>query len=256
MVSVPVPPTAPWMERVPAAAPSATTRSIRVYPGANCTFAALAARCTAVNRVVPVIRTAALVTSANNSPFTWTSCRAPPPLVNLDVAAGPFQSSQISIVNGRMSQSRTLTYVLQPRAVGKAEIGAVQAGGQSTAPIAIEVVQGAIRPREQPRQDPFGRDPFGDPFEDIFGARRRTRSETLRVAFASDFHAGPATPWPLIENGVETIRELRPHVLLLGGDFVSINPHDAERLAALLENIEANRILREEVVTDMVGRHR
>jgi hypothetical protein len=104
-----------------------------------------------------------------------------PPLVNLDVTAGPFQSSQISIVNGRMSQSRTLSYVLQPRAVGKAEIGAVQAGGQSTAPIAVDVVAGAIRPKEPQRQDPFGRDPFGDPLEDMFGARRRGRSETLRV---------------------------------------------------------------------------
>jgi hypothetical protein len=104
-----------------------------------------------------------------------------PPLVNLDVTAGPFQSSQISIVNGRMSQSRTQSYVLQPRAVGKAEIGAVQAGGQSTAPIAVDVVAGAIRPKEPQRQDPFGRDPSGDPFEDMFGARRRGRSETLRV---------------------------------------------------------------------------
>jgi hypothetical protein len=104
-----------------------------------------------------------------------------PPLVNLEVAAGPFQASQISIVNGRMTRSQTLTYVLQPRGTGKAEIGAVQAGGQSTAPIAIEVVQGAIRPKQPQRQDPFGRDPFGDPFEDMFGARRRGRSETLRV---------------------------------------------------------------------------
>lgn len=104
-----------------------------------------------------------------------------PPLVNLEVTGGPFQSSQISIVNGRMSQSRTLSYVLQPRAVGKAEIGAVQAGGQSTAPIAVDVVAGAIRTKEPQRQDPFGRDPLGDPFEDMFGARRRGRSETLRV---------------------------------------------------------------------------
>ena len=65
------------------------------------------------------------------------------------------------------------------------------------------------------------------------------RRETLRVAFASDFHAGPATPWPLIENGVEAVRGLRPHLLLLGGDFVSVNPHDAERLAPLLGSIDA-----------------
>jgi hypothetical protein len=93
-----------------------------------------------------------------------------PALANLDVAAGPYQSSQVSIVNGRMSQSRSLTYVLQPRAPGKAEIGAVQAAGQSSPAIAIEVVAGSIRPAEPPRQ--LGRDPFGDPLEEFFGQRR------------------------------------------------------------------------------------
>ena len=105
----------------------------------------------------------------------------PPPLVNLDVVAGPYSASQISIVNGRMSQSRTLTYLLQPRGVGKAEVGAVQAGGQTAPPIAIEVVQGQVKPRERPRPDPFGRDPFGDPLDQLFGQRRSTRAETARV---------------------------------------------------------------------------
>jgi hypothetical protein len=108
-----------------------------------------------------------------------------PALVNLDVVAGPFQSSQVSIVGGRMSQSRSLTYVLQPRAAGKAEIGAVHAGGQQAPAIALEVVSGSVRPREPQRQDPFGRDPFGrdpfgDPFEDFFG-RRRGRAEAPRL---------------------------------------------------------------------------
>ena len=103
-----------------------------------------------------------------------------PSLVNLEVVGGPSQSTQVSIVNGRMSQSRTLTYVLQARAVGKAEIGAVQAGGQSTQPIAVEVVAGAIRQREPQRADPFGRDPF-DPIEEMFGGRRRGGTQTLRV---------------------------------------------------------------------------
>ena len=85
-----------------------------------------------------------------------------PPLVNLDVVAGPFQSTQVSIVNGRMSQSRSLSYVLQPRAAGKAEVGVVHAGGQSAPAIAIEVVAGKVLSREPQRQDPFGRDPFGD----------------------------------------------------------------------------------------------
>ena len=101
-----------------------------------------------------------------------------PTLVNLEVVGGPSQSTQVSIVNGRMSQSRTLSYVLQARAVGKAEIGAVQAGGQSTQPIAVDVVAGAIRPHEPQRADPFGRDPF-DPIEEMFGSRRRGGTQML-----------------------------------------------------------------------------
>jgi hypothetical protein len=103
-----------------------------------------------------------------------------PPLVNLDVVAGPFQSTQVSIVNGRMSQSRSLSYVLQPRAAGKAEVGAIHAGGQSAPAIAIEVVAGSLRPREPQRQEPLARDPFGDPLEEFFG-RRRGRAESPRL---------------------------------------------------------------------------
>lgn len=98
-----------------------------------------------------------------------------PALVNLDVVAGPFQSSQISIVNGRMSHSRSESYVLKPRAAGRAEVGAVQAGGQSAPAIAIEVVAGSIRPREPERADPFEQDPI----EELLGRRRRP--ETLRL---------------------------------------------------------------------------
>jgi hypothetical protein len=104
-----------------------------------------------------------------------------PSLTNLEVASGPYQSSQVSIVNGRMSQSRSLTYVLQPRGTGKAEVGAVQAGGQTAPAIAIEVVAGSLRQAEPPRQDPFGRDPFGrDPMEDFFG-RSRGRAPAPRL---------------------------------------------------------------------------
>lgn len=61
----------------------------------------------------------------------------------------------------------------------------------------------------------------------------------LRIAFASDFHAGPATPWPLIESAVGTLNDLRPDLLLLGGDFVSIDPSTAARLANLLGAVRA-----------------
>jgi hypothetical protein len=103
-----------------------------------------------------------------------------PPLVNLDVVGGPMQSSQYSIVNGRMSQSRSYTYVLQPRAAGKAEVGAVRVGDQVAPAIPIEVVAGSIRPPARPRPGPFGTDPFGDPFEEFFG-RRRPRGPAGKV---------------------------------------------------------------------------
>ncbi len=96
-----------------------------------------------------------------------------PPLVNLDAVGGPMQSSQYSIVNGRMSQSRSYTFVLQPRTVGKAEVGAVHVGDQTAPAIPIEVVAGSIRPPARQRPDSFGTDPFGDPFEEFFGRRRR-----------------------------------------------------------------------------------
>ena len=96
-----------------------------------------------------------------------------PALTNLEVVSGPFQSTQVSIIGGSMTQSRTWTYVLQPRAAGKAEVGAVSAGGETAPAIAIEVVAGSVRPREPRRApDPF-RDPFAtDPFEEFLGRRR------------------------------------------------------------------------------------
>jgi len=94
-----------------------------------------------------------------------------PPLANLEVAAGPFQSSQMSIVNGRMSQSRSLTYVLRPKGVGKAEVGALTAGGQTAPAIPIDVVAGSVGQRPSARQDPLRMDPFRDPFEGMLGRR-------------------------------------------------------------------------------------
>ena len=107
-----------------------------------------------------------------------------PPLVNLEVVAGPSQSTQVSIVNGRMSQSRSTIYVLQPRAAGKAEIGALRLGDQAAPAIPIEVVAGSARPPQRQRQDPFGMDPFGDPFQEMLG-RRRGREAPVRILVAA-----------------------------------------------------------------------
>jgi hypothetical protein len=59
---------------------------------------------------------------------------AQPPLKNQRHVGGPFQSSQVSFVNGAVSQTLSFTYVLQPIAAGPAEIGAahVVASGEKT----------------------------------------------------------------------------------------------------------------------------
>ena len=110
-----------------------------------------------------------------------------PPVENLRVAGGPFQSTQVSIVNGRMSQSRTWTWVLQPEAVGAARVGAVTAGDESAPAISIEVVAGSVRPSAPARRaDPFATDPFGrDVFEDFFGRRRGRAAEPKVVIEAA-----------------------------------------------------------------------
>jgi hypothetical protein len=110
-----------------------------------------------------------------------------PALQNLEVVGGPSQSSQYSLVNGHLSQSRSYTYVLQPRAEGKATIGAVHAGGQTAPAIEVEVVAGSIRPRERPRGgiDPFATDPFGgNPFGDLEEMMGRTRGRSAPAKLA------------------------------------------------------------------------
>ena len=61
----------------------------------------------------------------------------------------------------------------------------------------------------------------------------------LRVAFASDFHAGPTTPPQLLDAAIERLVEAQPDVLLLGGDFVSVRAADARALVARLAAIPA-----------------
>jgi hypothetical protein len=100
-----------------------------------------------------------------------------PQLENLEAVAGPSQSTQVALVNGRLSQSRSYTWMLQPKAVGKAVVGTLSAGGQSAPSIEIEVVAGSVLER-QPRRgvdpfaSPFGSDPF-EAFEEMMGGPRQ-----------------------------------------------------------------------------------
>jgi uncharacterized protein len=58
----------------------------------------------------------------------------------------------------------------------------------------------------------------------------------LRLAFGSDFHAGPATPERLLDAAAEALARTRPQLLLLGGDYVYRN---AARMEALAERLGA-----------------
>jgi len=64
-------------------------------------------------------------------------------------------------------------------------------------------------------------------------------AETLRIAFAADFHAGPSTADALIENAITQLKSLSADVLLLGGDFVSLNDDGMPDLAARLAAVPA-----------------
>ena len=67
----------------------------------------------------------------------------------------------------------------------------------------------------------------------------RADQSALRIAFASDFHAGGFTDDRLLEQACVALADLRPDVLLLGGDFVAVRSSDIRRLAPLLEAIPA-----------------
>jgi BatD DUF11 like domain len=126
-----------------------------------------------------------LTVSIEGSGFRLLEDVALPRLQNLRAVGGPSLSTQVSLVNGAMSQSRISTWVLQPVAMGKAEIGPAKArfedGEKTTEAISIDVVAGSIRPRRAPAPDPFGEDPF----EALLGQRRgRVREPKLFVEAA------------------------------------------------------------------------
>lgn len=89
---------------------------------------------------------------------------------NFFIVGGPFQSqgTQMTVVNGQMTQSQslTITYVLQPKRKGKLVIPAATAKDGNgdeyeSNSVPIEVVDGSLaQPRQSRRSDPFGNDPF------------------------------------------------------------------------------------------------
>jgi uncharacterized protein len=68
---------------------------------------------------------------------------------------------------------------------------------------------------------------------------RAGKRRPLRVAFASDFHAGGLTDDRLLEQACEALVAMQPDLLLLGGDFVAVRAEDIRRVSPMLEAIPA-----------------
>jgi hypothetical protein len=66
-----------------------------------------------------------------------------------------------------------------------------------------------------------------------------SKGTALRIAFASDFHAGPTTSPALLDAAVDTLTAAQADLLLLGGDFVSLRASYAPRLLARLADVPA-----------------
>lgn len=68
---------------------------------------------------------------------------------------------------------------------------------------------------------------------------RASATRPLRVAFASDFHAGATTSARVLADACAALDALEPDVLLLGGDFVSVRAEDIHTLAPMLAKVRA-----------------
>ncbi len=81
-----------------------------------------------------------------------------PDLSKFLILSGPNQSTSMQIINGSVSSSQTLSYILQPREAGKFTIGSatIEAGGKeySTQPIEITVTKGSGHPSQQSQNTP------------------------------------------------------------------------------------------------------
>jgi predicted MPP superfamily phosphohydrolase len=61
----------------------------------------------------------------------------------------------------------------------------------------------------------------------------------LRIAYASDFHAGPTTDASVLRGACAALRAAAADLLLLGGDFVTGRPNEIDWLARELGDIPA-----------------
>jgi predicted MPP superfamily phosphohydrolase len=74
---------------------------------------------------------------------------------------------------------------------------------------------------------------------DVTSARWPTGTRPLRLAFASDLHAGPTTHPSLLDDAARALRDAAPDVLLLGGDYVYLHHEGIHDLVARLAGVPA-----------------
>jgi predicted MPP superfamily phosphohydrolase len=76
--------------------------------------------------------------------------------------------------------------------------------------------------------------------EHVFRIRRaRSDAEPIRVAFASDFHAGPTLHPKLLRDAIAALADEEADLLLLGGDFVSFHARHIDGMIDGLRRIKA-----------------
>ncbi len=107
---------------------------------------------------------------------------SPPNFENFEVVAGPSQSQNVSIVNGRMSRSSSISYTLKPKKQGDFTIGAATAMINGTATNSNTIPIKVVAPSKQPQQSQQGFDPF-DAFRQ-FQQPQRSASESDVLSYA------------------------------------------------------------------------
>lgn len=94
-----------------------------------------------------------------------------PPMNDFEILEGPYQSSSTSIINGAVTQSSSLTYVLAAKKEGKLTIGtaSVVSGGKtiSSNPVTIEVTKGKSNSGNQGNSNPGGQNVTPPTTQDI-----------------------------------------------------------------------------------------
>lgn len=103
-----------------------------------------------------------VVFTANAQPNTYT----PPNFKDFDVFSGPNTSQSMQYVNGALSQSFSISFLISAKKEGKSQIGPMvfNFSGQnvSTSPVTIEATKGAVPQGQQQQQTQQTQNP-GDP---------------------------------------------------------------------------------------------